>query len=299
MGGSTPLSQRLACPPPVDICRFVGVVVGCSTLATSLAMRTPLPPPIDIDDDSTPLHELPDAPRSPVRMPHASSPVVLESPGGGATVGQLALNMIKVVVGFGVLTLPSGMERLSDNGMSSVEAKWLALLLLVIFAMLNSWTFVLIGEACERTGARTYTAAWHLTLGPRTAWLVTLSSIMICFNLSVMCQVAADALPHAHRVPKARPRPHPPAHESQPESPTAAPSPHPPGRDRAFVHRLAIFRDGHAGRAAATDVNPVRHRAARVAAALPDALAQAARRRVHVWHASRVRQRGSCTGEFG
>ena len=153
-------------------------------------MHTPLPPPIDIDDDGTLLHELPDAPRSPVRVPHAGSPAVPDSPGGGgATVGQLSLNMIKVVVGFGVLTLPSGMERLSDNGMSSAEALRLALLLLVLFGMLNSWTFVLIGEACERTGARTYTAAWHQTLGPRTAWLVTLSSILICFNLSVMCQV--------------------------------------------------------------------------------------------------------------
>lgn len=130
-----------------------------------------------------------DAPRNYRGLPLADSPMVPESPEGGATVNQLSLNMIKVVVGFGVLTLPSGMERLSDNGLSSAAALRLALGLLCLFGGLNAWTFVLIGEACARTGARTYTEAWRLTLGPSTAWLVTLSSILICFNLSVMCQV--------------------------------------------------------------------------------------------------------------
>ena len=109
--------------------------------------------------------------RAPICMPHAlPQSCGLDARWWAATVDQLAkLNMIKVVVGFGVLTLPSGMERLSDNGMSrSVEAKWLALLLLVIFAMLNSWTFVLIGEACERRRRRRRT---HGSVAPdaRTA----------------------------------------------------------------------------------------------------------------------------------
>ena len=75
------------------------------------------------------------------------------SAGVDQTVPQLTVNIANSIVGFAVLTLPTGMERLSDNGMSTDEALRLGIFLLVAFGMFNAWTFALIGEACALTGA--------------------------------------------------------------------------------------------------------------------------------------------------
>ena len=77
--------------------------------------------------------------------------------------------MVKNIVGFGVLTLPAGTERLSDNGMSSTEAVAVSVALLILFGAIEAWTFVLVGEACEQLGVSSYAAAWQQTLGPRTS----------------------------------------------------------------------------------------------------------------------------------
>ena len=110
------------------------------------------------------------------------------SSGVDQTIGQLTVNIANSVVGFAVLTLPSGMERLSDSGMTTMSALKLACALLVIFGAINAWTFALIGEACERTGAKSYTAAWSLLIGPMTAGMVTWSTLLISFINAVICQ---------------------------------------------------------------------------------------------------------------
>jgi len=104
------------------------------------------------------------------------------------SVCNLTANIANSIVGFAVLTLPTGMERLSDNGMATSEALGVGVVLLLVFGTLNAWTFTLIAEACERTGTCSYTAAWQITLGPRTAWLVSSSTLLISFNNAVICQ---------------------------------------------------------------------------------------------------------------
>ncbi|EOD13945.1 hypothetical protein EMIHUDRAFT_459483 [Emiliania huxleyi CCMP1516] len=104
------------------------------------------------------------------------------------SVCNLTANIANSIVGFAVLTLPTGMERLSDNGMATSEALGVGVVLLLVFGTLNAWTFTLIAEACERTGTCSYTAAWQKTLGPRTAWLVSSSTLLISFNNAVICQ---------------------------------------------------------------------------------------------------------------
>jgi len=111
-----------------------------------------------------------------------------EKPQASMSVCNLSANIANSIVGFAVLTLPTGMERLSDNGMATSEALGVGVVLLLVFGTLNAWTFTLIAEACERTGTCSYTAAWQKTLGPRTAWLVSSSTLLISFNNAVICQ---------------------------------------------------------------------------------------------------------------
>lgn len=75
-----------------------------------------------------------------------------EKPQASMSVCNLTANIANSIVGFAVLTLPTGMERLSDNGMATSEALGVGVVLLLVFGTLNAWTFTLIAEACERTG---------------------------------------------------------------------------------------------------------------------------------------------------
>ena len=113
---------------------------------------------------------------------------------GTSTVVQSTFNLIKTIAGFGVLTLPAGIERLSDNGLSSNEALFLGVALLLLFGIFNAWSFLLIGDACMQTGTQTYSAAVTVSVGPETARLVMLSSIFICATAAVGCQVVISAM---------------------------------------------------------------------------------------------------------
>ena len=76
-------------------------------------------------------------------------------------------NLAKNIVGAGVLSLPSGAAKVVDaassSGVGSHDTIVTALVLLyVVFGALNAYGFYLIGEVCERTGARTYQEAQKL-----------------------------------------------------------------------------------------------------------------------------------------
>ena len=108
-----------------------------------------------------------------------------------SSVMQTSLNLIKNIAGFGALCLPAGIERLSDSGLSSNEALGLGVALLLLFGVLNAWSFLLIGAACAQT--ETYSAAVTATVGPKLARAVMLSSIFICATAAVGCQVVISA----------------------------------------------------------------------------------------------------------
>jgi amino acid permease len=127
------------------------------------------------------------APKKPAEQDHAAAST------STSTVTQTSLNLIKNIAGFGALCLPAGIERLSDSGLSSNEALVLGVALLLLFGLLNAWSFLLIGAACVQTGTETYSAAVTATVGPRMARLVTLSSIFICATAAVGCQVVISA----------------------------------------------------------------------------------------------------------
>ena len=128
------------------------------------------------------------APKKPAADAHHAAAISESS-----SVVQTSLNLIKNIAGFGALCLPAGIERLSDSGLSSNEALGLGVALLLLFGLLNAWSFLLIGAACVQTGTETYSAAVTATVGPHLARLVMLSSIFICATAAVGCQVVISA----------------------------------------------------------------------------------------------------------
>ena len=125
----------------------------------------------------------------------AATPTTAASapPPAASTQFSASANLVKNIVGTGVLTLPAGVARLSDGGLSSPEALGLSALLLVAFGAMNAWGFALLGEACARTGATTYAGVWRASLGPRYAAVPAVASLFLTFTASVAClSVIAD-----------------------------------------------------------------------------------------------------------
>ena len=134
------------------------------------------------------------APRVPLSR---TAPVLMGAPtaqsGGGASESQCVVALVKNIVGTGVLTLPAGVSRLSDNGMASSDALAVALALGILIGVLNTYGFVLVGEACSATGEASYVGAWRKTLGAQAAFLPALASLLLCFTAGVSCAtVIAD-----------------------------------------------------------------------------------------------------------
>ena len=133
---------------------------------------------------------------TPTPSATAATPTTAASappPPAASTQFSASANLVKNIVGTGVLTLPAGVARLSDGGLSSPEALGLSALLLVAFGAMNAWGFALLGEACARTGATTYAGVWRASLGPRYAAVPAVASLFLTFTASVAClSVIAD-----------------------------------------------------------------------------------------------------------
>jgi amino acid permease len=88
-------------------------------------------------------------------------------PDGDATVTQLIFNLVKGIVGAGVLSLPAGIAAMA-NAPSAVLP---AVALIAGIGGLSGYGFALIGRCCAYTKTRSYRDAWSATVGQSTSWL--------------------------------------------------------------------------------------------------------------------------------
>jgi amino acid permease len=88
-------------------------------------------------------------------------------PPGGATVTQLCFNLVKGVVGAGVLSLPAGIAAFASAPSAVVPA----LALIAIIGALSGYGFALIGRVCAYTNTRSYRDAWSATVGKSSSWI--------------------------------------------------------------------------------------------------------------------------------
>jgi amino acid permease len=125
------------------------------------------------------------------------APTTSTSGGGTATISNEIFNLVKSIVGAGVLSLPYGIATLG----SSKSAALPAVLLMTLLGICSGYGFGLIGRVCGLTNRSSYTAAWAASVSPSTQWLPALAvtSKTLCANLAYSmiladtCQALAAA----------------------------------------------------------------------------------------------------------
>ena len=95
---------------------------------------------------------------------------------GGAESGKSSLstamfNLVKGIVGVGVLSLPAGIAAFGD----AQSAAWPAVALIAIMGSFSGYNFSLIGRVCAYTGASSYSNAWEKSVGEKSAWIPALA----------------------------------------------------------------------------------------------------------------------------
>ena len=92
--------------------------------------------------------------------------------GGTATVSDEIINMVKTMLGAGVLSLPAGIAAFGDGPGAVLPG----MALIVAIGAVSAYMFSLIGRTCAITGATSYSDAWDRTVSPKTSFLPAGSS---------------------------------------------------------------------------------------------------------------------------
>lgn len=87
--------------------------------------------------------------------------------GGTATVSSEIFNLVKAIVGVGVLSLPAGIAAFG----SAPSAVIPAMIMICVMGSLAGYEFSLIGRICHLTDATSYRSAWEKTIGDSTSWI--------------------------------------------------------------------------------------------------------------------------------
>lgn len=87
--------------------------------------------------------------------------------GSTSTMKAAIFNLVKGIVGAGVLSLPAGVAAFGDNKSAIIPG----VALVTIAGILSGYNFSLIGRVCAYTGATSYAGAWENSIGEATAWI--------------------------------------------------------------------------------------------------------------------------------
>ena len=105
---------------------------------------------------------------------------------GTATIPDEVFNLIKAIVGAGVLTLPSGIAAFANAPSAIVPAN----ILIVVLGALSAYGFGLIGRVCSLTQTTSYRSAWQATVGDKSSWIpawsVTLKTLFATLAYSMI-----------------------------------------------------------------------------------------------------------------
>mmetsp|Transcript_20831 Transcript_20831/g.30812 ORF Transcript_20831/g.30812 Transcript_20831/m.30812 type:complete len:476 (-) Transcript_20831:60-1487(-) len=122
-----------------------------------------------------------------LRRHQATNKSVQQIQRGGAESGKSSLstamfNLVKGIVGVGVLSLPAGVAAFGD----AQSAVLPAVALIAIMGSFSGYNFSLIGRVCAYTGASSYSNAWEKSVGEKSAWIPALA----CSAMTVLAVLA-------------------------------------------------------------------------------------------------------------
>ena len=146
---------------------FLAVLSAASAFQPS-ALRLPVTSSVRSSSSvvSSPFIIQPSAKKSSLYM--ASEEAAVPSTGTGtATIPNEIFNLVKSIVGAGVLSLPAGIAAFG-NAPSAVLP---AVALICIIGGFSAYGFSLIGRVCSYTGGQSYRGAWSESVGDETSWI--------------------------------------------------------------------------------------------------------------------------------
>lgn len=126
-----------------------------------------------------------------VKRATAATPTAESNSEGTATIPNEVFNLVKSIVGAGVLSLPYGVAAFGNAPSALVPA----IGLIALMGALSAYTFGLIGRVCKLSNTESYSDAWDETVGRSSSALIAFSCFIDCFagNLSYS-MILADTL---------------------------------------------------------------------------------------------------------
>ena len=119
----------------------------------------------------------------------------------GASIPNEIFNLVKAIVGVGVLSLPAGVAAFGNAPSAIVPA----IVLIGIIGILSAFGFSTIGRVCSYTGATSYKEAWSLSVGEESSWIpgwsTTIKTFMACTAFSMVLADTFSALLGTQRTP--------------------------------------------------------------------------------------------------
>ena len=116
----------------------------------------------------------------------AGGPKNKQSGGGTATIPSEVFNLVKAIVGVGVLSLPAGIANFGNSPSVLIPA----LFMIAGIGVLSAYGFAVIGKVCSYTGATSYREAWSESVGASTSWIpawsTTLKTFFACLAISMV-----------------------------------------------------------------------------------------------------------------
>lgn len=111
--------------------------------------------------------------------------------GGTATIPNEVFNLIKSIVGAGVLSLPAGVVAFGNAPSAMIPA----VILIAVMGVISAYTFALIGRVSKSTNTMSYADAWDVSVGKSTSWIIAFSCFIDCWfgNLSYS-MILADTI---------------------------------------------------------------------------------------------------------
>ena len=110
----------------------------------------------------------------------------LPSSGGDASMSSLTFNLVKSIVGAGVLSLPAGISAFGNAPSAMIPA----VLLISSIGSLSAYGFSLIGRVCAYTGSTSYREAWEKSINKETgiipAWSCTIKTAFASLAYSMI-----------------------------------------------------------------------------------------------------------------
>jgi len=155
--------------------------------------------------EQRPERALVEALRKPVVAVRPASGRAVSAPAAitteGASIPNEVFNLVKGIVGVGVLSLPAGVAAFGSAPSAFIPAG----ILIAVIGVLSGYGFALIGKVCAYTGAKSYREAWSKTVGEGTSWIpawsVTFKTFLACLAFSMVLADTFSSLLETTRNP--------------------------------------------------------------------------------------------------